>query len=173
MRRPLIAAGLLAIPLFGVGYVVGQVKGPDASSAAPLTVNQPQVSQTQTTDPRGGGWGHMGPRADGTVTAISGNTITVKKDSDQGQTGEYGNVTTIVLSGSTTYEADHDSGTVGSKAAIKVGSYVIAEGTLSSDGTSLAASHVSLRPSGPDGGNGGSGAPATFVPPSNTTGSNA
>lgn len=154
MRKPFLAAGLLAIPLMGAGYAIGQVKGPSASSAAALTTTQPQTSPTETTESHTGGFGHMGqmgPRADGTVTAIQGDTITVKKDSDQGQTGEYGNVTTVVLNSKTTYEADHDSATPGSKAAIKVGSYIIAEGTLSSDGMSLSASQVSLHPSGPDG----------------------
>jgi len=92
-------------------------------------------------------WKNAGPRADGQVTAINGDTITIKADSDQGQTNEYGNVTTVVLTNSTTYQADHN-GSATTKASIKVGSFIIAEGTLSGDGKTVTASKVSVMPDG-------------------------
>jgi hypothetical protein len=148
MRKPLILAALLAVTLFGVGYIVGQVRGTTPSSAASTGPNQ-----TQPADPPWMGnqsnppWKNAGPRADGQVTAVNGDTITIKADSDQGQTNEYGNVTTVVLSNSTKYLADHN-GSATTKASIKVGSFIVAEGTLSSDGKTVTASQVSVMADG-------------------------
>lgn len=83
------------------------------------------------------------PHADGTVTAVNGNTITVKADSDPAGSTEYTKVTTIVLTGSTTYGAGHDG--TATKGSIVTGSYIVAEGTLSADGTTLTATQVGIR----------------------------
>jgi hypothetical protein len=141
-------AALLAIALFGVGYIVGQVRGTTPSSAAGSTTTQtPPADPTWTGDQSNPPWKNAGPRADGQVTAINGDTITIKADSDQGQTNEYGNVTTVVLSSSTKYQADHN-GSATTKASIKVGSFIIAEGTLSGDGKTVTASTVSVMADG-------------------------
>jgi Domain of unknown function (DUF5666) len=150
MRKPLIAAVLFGTTFLAAGYTIGQIQGPTASSAAgavaTATTTSPPADRTQ---PPGGPFAQMGPRADGTVTAINGDTITVRADSDVGQPGEYGNVTTIQLTGATTYEAGHDSATTAGKSSITVGSYLIAKGTLSADGKTLTASQASVMPNGP------------------------
>jgi hypothetical protein len=86
------------------------------------------------------------------VTAINGDTITIKADADQAGSGEYTSVTTILLTSTTQYDAGRDNSTTASKASITVGSYISAEGTLSADGKTLTASSVGLRPNGPGGG---------------------
>jgi len=90
----------------------------------------------------------LGPHAAGQVTAINGNTITVKPFTKPN--GEQSSVTTIVLTGSTQYSSAGDASTT--KNAIKVGSYVIAQGTLSADGNTLTASRVMVLPSAPTAG---------------------
>jgi len=117
--------------------------GPTPSSAAAALATTVPALGTDSQGPgHGGGFGNLGPRADGTVTAINGDTVTIKADSDVGQSGEYAKVTTVTLSSSTVYNAGHDSTTAGSKASVKVGAYIVAQGTVSSDGASLAATHV-------------------------------
>jgi hypothetical protein len=157
MRKIVMTAALVAATLFGIGYLAGQIRGASAGNAAAVATATP----TETA-PDGGPAGRpaLGPRADGTVTAINGNTITVKADSDLGQSEEYGKVTTIVLSGSTVYEAGHDSGTTATKSSIAVGSYIVATGTLSGDGTSLDAAQVHVMPAGMGPRNGTTGSPA-------------
>jgi hypothetical protein len=93
------------------------------------------------------------------VTAVNGNTITVKADGNHGPSpsNEYNNVTTITLSSSTKYESGF--GQSGSAKSIKVGTYIIADGTLSADGKSLSAATVMVGDHGaggpgPDGGAG-------------------
>jgi hypothetical protein len=96
--------------------------------------------------PRGhggpGGHGHGGPHADGTVSAVSGNTVTVAADNDPAGSDEYTKVTTILLTDSTTY--GHNA----TKASIVAGASIAAEGTVSSDGTTLTATRVDVRPAG-------------------------
>ena len=65
------------------------------------------------------------PTIAGEVTAISGNDITV--------TGKDGTAATIHVDGSTTYDVDGTTGKALSD--IKVGSFVIAEGALRTDGS--------------------------------------
>ena len=72
----------------------------------------------------------MGPAALG-VTDLSGLT-------QSSRPVEYENVTTILLTSSTKYKADHGQG--GSARALKVGSFIVAQGTLSADGKTLTAS---------------------------------
>lgn len=154
MRKPLIALTLLITAVFATGYVIGQVRGAPIGSAASSPPNQPQSSE-----PWGGFrvFGHFGgssgpvgtkfvsgPHAAGQVTAINGNTITIKPDANDPD--QKSSVTTIVLTGSTQYFAGPQ--TTASKASIKVGSFIFAVGTLSSDGKTLTASHVGIAPNG-------------------------
>jgi hypothetical protein len=89
-----------------------------------------------------------GPRVIGKVTAISGNTLTITPG--MGWKGGAATATTVVLSPSTKYETRSASGPTGAdRSAIKVGSYIMAEGTLSADGKTLTASRVMILPSAP------------------------
>lgn len=140
MRTSLITLAVLALAVFGAGYVVGQVRGIAAGSAAtggPVVL--PGFRDTNRFDsfsnhPFAGSSGAK--HADGTVTAVNGDTITVQADNDASNPNEYTSVTTIVLNNSTTYQG------TGGKSAIKVGSHIVAEGTVSSDGKTLTASSV-------------------------------
>lgn len=88
------------------------------------------------------------PRAGGQVTAVNGSSYTV--------TGRGGAPTTITTSGATTY-ANFD-GTTATATTIKVGSVIMAEGTLSADGKTLIAQRVTIAPAGMGtGGHGGHG----------------
>jgi hypothetical protein len=97
------------------------------------------------TAPTAGGFGDFGPHAAGQVTAINGNAITIKPSVNRG--GAPGTVTTIVVTSNTRYLTGPD--TSATKAAVKVGSYVIARGTLSSDGKTLTATRVVVLPGAP------------------------
>lgn len=90
----------------------------------------------------------IGPRADGTVTAMNGDTITVKADGDHGPNpaNEDASVTTIVLTSSTKIQSGFGQSSTAS--SVKVGSFVIAAGTLSSDKTTLTATTLMIAPSG-------------------------
>jgi hypothetical protein len=90
-----------------------------------------------------GGHGAAGPHADGTVTGVAGNTISVKPDNDAAGSNEYTKVTTIQVNGSTTYDAGR--GATAGLASVTVGSSIFAVGTVSSDGTTLTATHVSVH----------------------------
>lgn len=99
-----------------------------------------------------GGPGHMsGPHADGMVTAVNGDTISLKADADQAGSNEDTAVTSVVLTSATTCDAGHDSAPSTTKPSITAGEYLIAEGTLSNGGTTLTATRVSVHPSGPGG----------------------
>jgi hypothetical protein len=79
------------------------------------------------------------PHAGGEVTAINGSTITVK-DRD-------GTSVTITVTGTTTYQV---AGATAALSDIKVGMFLVAEGTQNSDG-SLAATMVRAGDGGPGG----------------------
>ena len=136
MRKLIIAGVLLALTVFGIGYVVGQVRGAAPSFAAG---NGPTVFTGRDFGPhflgQGTGGGSIPKHADGTVTAISGNTITIAPDNDANNPNEYASVTTVQLTGSTQYNG-------AGKSAVKVGSRILAAGTISSDGKTLTASQV-------------------------------
>jgi len=83
------------------------------------------------------------------VTAINGDTLTIAAGTDPSGATEYTGVTTVVLTSATQYDAGHDSAGTISKSSIKVGSYVIVDGTLSSDGKTLTATSLGINPSGP------------------------
>jgi hypothetical protein len=80
----------------------------------------------------------MVPHAGGKITTISGSTITV---SDRDNTTQ-----TITVTSSTTY-TDAQTGKSSSLSALKVGDFIMAEGTLDSSGT-FTATAVDLLPAG-------------------------
>jgi hypothetical protein len=130
-RRNFLAAGLVTIALFATGFIAGQVIGITPSSAAGTTPTQTATAPTAAS-------AGLSRHADGTVTAISGGTVTIKADADRSGSNEYTSVTTINLDSAAQYASDQ------SKASIKAGWYLIAEGTLSTDGTTLTATTISV-----------------------------
>jgi hypothetical protein len=74
----------------------------------------------------------MAPQADGEVTAVSGNTITIQQHGPLGQ----GATQTITVGSDTQYvTGDPASSTASSLGAVTVGTHIHAEGTLNSDGS--------------------------------------
>jgi len=103
MRRPLIATTLVVAGTFGTGYLVGQIKGAAPSFAATTaaakkhTANTTKKLVTGRATQKQAATPSTGKHADGQVTAVSGNTITVKADADKAGSNEYTAVTTILL----------------------------------------------------------------------------
>jgi hypothetical protein len=148
IRKPIIAAALLSTGLFAGGYAVGQVTGVTGTSAA-SAVTTPTTTQSSPDRGGPGGGGQDAPHADGTVTAINGDTLTISAGTDPSGTSEYTGVTTVALTSATQYDAGHDSTATASKSSIKVGSYVIVDGTVSSDGKTITASNLGINAGGP------------------------
>ncbi|GAC1407701.1 MAG: hypothetical protein NVSMB52_20810 [Chloroflexota bacterium] len=148
MKKSIAIAALTVTGVFGAGYTIGQIGGVTGSSAASAIVT---ATTTQTTPDAGhdGGGGMDAPHADGTVTAINGETLTISAGTDPSSTTEYTGVTTVKLTSTTQYDAGHDSTATANKSSIKVGSYVIVDGTLSSDGKSITASSLRINAEGP------------------------
>jgi hypothetical protein len=141
LRKRVIAAALLAAALITTGYIIGQIHGTTPSSAASPRQMQPATGMTLR-------WGFRdaaGPHAAGQVTAVNGNTITIKPVANH--PGEQNTVTTVVLTSSTQYLAPGTT-TSPTKDSIKVGSFIVADGTVSADGKTLTASHVVVLPNG-------------------------
>ena len=82
------------------------------------------------------------PSVVGTVTAVDGNSITV----DSSEIG--GQLTTIMTSTQTVYNAKGETAAATTSNSVKVGSYVIATGTESTDGTTLSALRIAVLPDG-------------------------
>ena len=141
MRRLLIAVPLVALSLFAAGYLIGQVRSVTSGFAAsngPVVLDTGAYGSANPVRPAASVRGAAGTRhADGTVTAVNGNTITIKAGNDAGNPNEYTGVTTIALTSSTQYNL------TGGKSAIKVGSRIVAEGSVSSDGRTLTATQIS------------------------------
>jgi hypothetical protein len=135
MRIGLIGAVLIGAAVFVTGYVVGQIHGATGSSAA-----------TTSNPTRMHGLSSSASRAFGKVTAVNGNTITISPNTNF--RNKTSSVTTIVLTSSTKYVSGwHSSSSSGTKPTISVGSFVVAEGTLSSNGKTLTAARFSVVPS--------------------------
>ena len=158
MKKSLIATAIVVTGMFGAGIAVGQIGGIPGSSAASAitttTTTQAANAVATTTTPAAPDQdGHHdgaqdAPHADGTVTAINGDTLTISAGTDPAGTTEYTGVTTVVLTSATQYDAGHDdTGTI-SKSSISVGSYVIVDGTLSSDGKTLTATSLRINAGG-------------------------
>jgi hypothetical protein len=148
MKKTIIAAAVFAAGVFGVGYTVGQLGGISGTSAASATATS---TATPSAPDAGGPRGGMAdtPHADGTVTAINGDTLTISAGTDPAGTDEYTGVTTVLLTSTTQYDTGHDSTGSISKSSIKVGSYVIVNGTVSSDGKAITATSLGIAPGGP------------------------
>src|SRR5262249_26230218 len=76
------------------------------------------------------------PRIAGQVTAVNGTSYTVS--------GRFGTTYTVATTSSTTYI--NPEGTTASATAIKTGTFIIAEGTLSADGKTLTALRIVVLP---------------------------
>src|SRR5579872_7082 len=142
MRKSAIIAALVAVVIFGVGYAIGQVRGATPGSAAgqaPL-----QLSGALAFDGFGFHGMFGGPHAAGTVTAISGDTLTIKPFT--GPRGQSSAVTTVLVSSTTKYVSRPT--TAASQSSVKVGTFIVATGTLSSDGKTLTAQEVMILPHG-------------------------
>lgn len=153
MKRTIIGlAGLTAL-VFGVGYTIGQIGGVSSSLAATTTVTSPSVTIPATggheffrADGIDAGGGFEGradtPHADGTVTAINGDTLTISPTNDPNGTNQYSKVTTVVLTSKTVYESGPHGTTPLTRSAIKAGSRIKVTGTLSNNGTTITATTV-------------------------------
>jgi hypothetical protein len=80
------------------------------------------------------------PHVGGEVTAVNGSSYTV--------TARFGTTYTVNATSSTTYV--NPDGTATSASAVKVGTYIAAQGTLSADGKTLTAQRILVRPAGTD-----------------------
>lgn len=156
MRRRLVTVTLVAAGACALGGLAGQSLHPTSVEAAKKATHAKKSGTTAHAGSRQTGTTGT-PHADGTVTAVKGNTITVKPDADKAGSNEYTKVTTIVVSGSTTYAAG--KGATATLASVTVGSYIVAEGTVSSDGTTLTATKVAVGHAGGHGGHGAAAGP--------------
>ena len=148
MKKPVMFGTGLAAAIFAGGYVVGQLHSPPTSSAANQTKSL--ALQRSAVGERGERWAHRfgGPRAFGKVTALSGpssDIVTIKPF--VGPRGLQFAPSTIKLTNGTRYYSGRRSTTTAD--AVKVGVYVAARGTLSSDKKTLTASVIMVLPTGP------------------------
>jgi hypothetical protein len=143
MRRPVLITAIVAAAIFGAGLLIGQLGGiPTGSAASPAATAVPSVPHWM-----GRLGGHDRPDAAGKVTAVNGDTVTITPG---GFRNDNSTVKTIQLTSSTTYNQGFGpSAAAASKSSIKTGTFVIAHGTLSSDGTSLTATEMTVLPSAP------------------------
>ena len=143
MKKSVIATAILVTGMFGAGIAAGQLGGIPGSSAASA------ITTTTTMQAAPDQGGQDAPHADGTVSAINGDTLTISVGADPAGTTEYTGVTMVILTSATQYDAGHDdTGTI-SKSSITVGSYIIVDGTLSSDGKTLTATSLRINAGGP------------------------
>lgn len=154
MRRSTIVASVVTATALGGAYLLGPLQEASSVVAAGKHVTSHARARPHATGTTGT-TRTATPHADGKVTAVNGNIITVQADNDPAGSTEYTGVTTIVLSDATTYSAST------TRASIVVGSYIIAEGNVSSDGKTLAATKVGIGGQGGPGGHGrhGGGGP--------------
>ncbi len=85
------------------------------------------------------------PRIGGQVATVNGTSITLQ--------ARGGITQTVTTSGSTTYV--NPDGSTAAASAVKAGAFIMAEGTLSSDGKTLAAQRITVIPAGKGPGFGG------------------
>jgi len=109
-----------SVSLSASSLVVGDRVGVEVESSAPTTALKVDVSPSFEA---------------GVVTAVSGNTITIKDF--QGSTDS------IVVSSATTYDQGHAAGTL---ADVIVGAKIFASGNIASDGSTLDAQRVIIAP---------------------------
>jgi len=140
LNKPLIATTLLAVGTLGTGYAIGQIAGSTPSFAAGGTHSHSTSHSlhTNVTNPA------AAAHADGQITAVNGDAITVTPDADRAGSTEYTGVTTINLSSATKYGAGRGNAATATRPAFAVGQYIVAEGSVSSDGKTLSATLVSV-----------------------------
>ncbi len=155
MNKPLIATTLLAAGTLGTGYVIGQIAGVSPSFAAVGTHTHSLRTNVANQS--------AGAHADGQITAVNGDSITVTPDADRAGSNEYTGVTTINLTSATKYAAGHDAAATATRPAFTVGQHIVAEGTVSADGKTLSATLVSVGDGGH--GPGGFGGPGHMFGP--------
>lgn len=134
MRRSILVVAAFVAAAFAVGYLAGSVNGVVRGFAA----NSPQASATGTPTTRCTGIKPYGPHVAGTVSGISGTTITI---SPVASFRDEASVVTEILTNSST-EFYTAAGATASLSAVKNGDMVRAVGALSSDGKSLTATRV-------------------------------
>lgn len=151
MRRRLVTVTLVVAGACALGGLVGQSLTAAGATAASKKATHAKAKTGKKTKSRTGA--HQSatptarpPHADGTVSAVNGNTITVKPDNDRAGSNEYTKVTTVIINGST--QISSGKGTAATASAITVGSRFVAEGTVSSDGTTLTATKFRVAPAG-------------------------
>src|SRR5947209_7389393 len=144
MRRVLMTVSLVTAGLVGTGYLIGQLGGTTPALAATKHAKvKVKAAKTKTARVKANQASATGTaHADGKVVSVVGNTVTVAPDADPAGSTEYTKVTTILLTDTTTYEGNT------TKASIVQGVKIEAEGTLSSDGTTLTATKVDVRGNG-------------------------
>jgi hypothetical protein len=147
LHRTLIAATVAVCGALGVSFILAQAGGATATLAAGKHKNAAVKKTVKSTSAKSNAATSTTPHADGTVTAVNGDTITVKADNDPAGSTEYTQVTKITLTSSTKYSAGKGATTT-TRPAITSGEYIVAEGTLSSDKTSLTATLVSVHAAG-------------------------
>jgi Domain of unknown function (DUF5666) len=153
-RRAMAAGGVLAAVL-GLGVATG------AGAAAAATTSGHSGSAPHGAPPGG----MARPTVTGTITALSGDDITVETNAKSS--------VTVVYSSGTTFKTDPGpgGGTTSSASALKVGAFIAATGAENSDGSVTATSVMIGRPAqmgkgGPGGGSKGGKPPSRAGGPS-------
>jgi len=142
-RLRVAAIGGIAAAVIAGGGAVAAASAPVTGGQAVAASTTATVSPTSPAAPKAapgapstatGGVPKMrthSPHLDGAVTAVAGTTVTIK-DRD-------GFTRSIVVSAKTTYND-------GLKAALPVGTQIVAEGTVDANGTALDATTIGARP---------------------------
>ncbi|MDB5194681.1 MAG: hypothetical protein JWN50_695 [Parcubacteria group bacterium] len=130
MNKKLVLPTIMGAALLG-GMVAGIAGMASAQTTTAATQAITQAATTQA-DPHAGWKGHAPAGQDGNITAISGSTITVAEEADEG-----GTVYTVDASGAT-YSKD---GTAATLADLKIGDKIFIDGTVS--GTNVTATKIS------------------------------
>jgi hypothetical protein len=137
MRTSIVVMAAFVVAAFAIGYLAGSVNGVVRGFAA----NSPQASPTATSTTKCAVVRFVGPHAVGTVSGVSGGTITITPLA--GFRDNASAVTQIVTNSSTKFYTG--AGTAASLSSVKNGDMVRAAGTLSPNGKSLTATRVIVR----------------------------
>jgi hypothetical protein len=128
----MVAGGALATVL-GLGVATGAAAATGTSAGA---TSDNSGSPTQGRPPAG----MARPTVAGTVTALSGNTVTVETNAKRS--------VSVVTSSSTTYKSNPgpNGAATSSASALKIGAFIGVQGTKNADGTVTATTVVIGRP---------------------------
>ncbi len=141
LMMPLLAAGLVA------GAAAGYAGLASAQTSAAATTGMGIVPASGV-PPSGGFRG--GPHVDGTVTAVSGNIVTVTEEANEG-----GTVYSVDTSGATITK----DGAASTLSAVAVGDHVFARGTVNGKNVTASRLYDGKGPGGPGMARGGFGGP--------------